>query len=80
MAATAATPSVSSVPIPEVCYITDLLDKALTIPESSAVRTPVCDALRAVLVDYIARSSIAVFMEDNVKYISEEALTSKKSA
>lgn len=72
--------TVPAVPIPEVCYITDILDKALAIPVSSAVRTPLCDAIRAVLVDYIARSAISVFMEDNVKYVAEEVLVEKKSA
>lgn len=76
----AATPTVPTVPIPEVCYITDLLDKALAIPTTSAVRTPLCDALRSVLVDYIARSAISVFMEDNTKYVAEEVLVEKKSA
>jgi hypothetical protein len=73
-------PSVPAVPIPEVCYITDVLDKALLIPISSPVRKPLCDAIREVLIEYVARSAVAVFLEDNVKYTPTEVLETKKSA
>lgn len=71
--------SVPSVPIPEVCYITEVLDKALAIPESATIRAPLCDAIREVLVEYIARSAIAVFLEDNVKYTPTEVMLARKS-
>jgi hypothetical protein len=73
-------PTLPSVPVPEVCYITDVLDKALLIPHTSSVRKPLCDAIREVLIEYVARSSVAVFLEDNVKYTPTEVLESKKSA
>lgn len=76
----AETPSVPSVPIPEVCYITEVMDKALLIPVSSSVRKPLCDAIREVLVEYIARSAVAIFLEDNVKYTPTEVLENRKSA
>lgn len=74
------TPSVPSVPIPEILYITEVFEKALAIPESVSLRKPLCDAIREVLVEYIARSAVAVFMEDNVKFVPTEVLEQKRSA
>lgn len=75
--------SSSSIPtplsIPEVRQITDLFDKALTLPEGQ-LKTNICDALREVLVDYIARAAVKVFFDDNVKYVATEVLAEKKSA
>jgi hypothetical protein len=73
-------PALPSVPIPEVCYITDVLDKALALPLTASVRKPLCDAIRDVLLDYIARSSVSVFLDDNVKYVPTEVMEQKKSA
>lgn len=72
--------NISSVPIPEIVYITEVMDKALAIPETSSIRKPLCDAIRDVLLEYIARSSVAVFLEDNVKYTPTEVLAEKKSS
>lgn len=71
-------PAIPAVPIPEVCYITDVFDKALAIPHTSSVRKPLCDAIREVLIEYLARSSVAMFLEDNVKYTPTEVLEQKR--
>lgn len=76
--ASADPPALPAVPIPEVCYITDVFDKALAIPHSSPVRKPLCDAIRDVLIEYLARASVAMFLEDNVKYTPTEVLTEAK--
>jgi len=72
--------AISSVPVPEIVYIVEVFDKALALPESVSVRKPLCDAIREVMIDYIARSSVSMFLEDNVKYTPPEVLANTRSA
>lgn len=55
--------------IPE--EITSLFDSALLLPEGP-IRTRLCDAIREVLVEHIARAAISKFLDDNAKYTSAE--------
>ena len=53
---------------PEILFLTEFLDKALDLPESVTIRKPLIDAIREVLVEYIARAAVTVFLEENEKY------------
>jgi len=70
--------TLQSVPIPDIARITHVLDVALLLPEDCGVKKPLVDAIREVLLDYIARASVSVFLEDNVKYMPTEMLLNKK--
>lgn len=71
-------PSPSPVSSPEVERITALMDTALGYPESP-LKTAILDALREVLVDYLCRASVAVFLEDNVKYAHPDGVANARS-
>ena len=72
--------TINSVPVPEILYLTEVFDKALSLPETVSVRKHLCDAIREVMIEYIARSSVSMFLEDNVKYTPPELLANQKSA
>jgi hypothetical protein len=78
MSNASAEPTIPSVPIPNIVQITKVLDVALALPEDCEVKKPLVDAVREVLIDYVARASVAVFLEDNVKYMPTETLLARK--